>query len=178
MAVRSVSKFPPLFLPILRSFILKSTDAAPFSLSPSQAYVLAVSQESLKHLRNHDELFLGFAMRCYHDGRPRGPLWRGKKLIGKEALFIISGLKRFKDDEGQLDKFVKSHVSRLLKMDMVAVLCELERQEEVILALKVRDFLVNLYLIFLLLNRIKQDFEEMFPDRHVYDPPEEIFGLR
>ncbi|XP_020532034.1 pentatricopeptide repeat-containing protein At3g46870 [Amborella trichopoda] len=192
------------------------------------------------------------------------PLHQGEVLV---CLFLWpgKGLKRFKDDEGQLDKFVKSHVSRLLKMDMVAVLCELERQEEVILALKIfrviqkenwykpdvylykdliialarskrmedamqiwecmrredlfpdsqtyteviRGFLrygspadaMNIYEDMknspeppeelpyrvllkgllphpLLRNRIKQDFEEMFPDRHVYDPPEEIFGLR
>lgn len=76
--------------------------------------------------------------RLYHDGRPRGPLWRGKKMIGKEALFVIQGLKRFKGDEERLEKFVKSHVLRLLKMDKIAVLNELQRQEEVDLALKVR----------------------------------------
>lgn len=75
--------------------------------------------------------------RYYHDGRPRGPLWRGKKLIGKEALFVIQGLKRFKDDQEKLQKFVKTHVLRLLKLDMIAVLGELERQEEVSLALMV-----------------------------------------
>ncbi|CAA6658354.1 unnamed protein product [Spirodela intermedia] len=203
--------------------------------------------------------------RPYHDGRPRGPLWRGKKLIGKEALFVILGLKRFKDDDEKLQKFIRSHVLRLLKMDMIAVLNELERQEEVDLALTIfkviqgeswykpdvylykdlivalakrkkmeqamevwgslkgeglfpdsqtyaeviRGFLrhgspadaMNIYedmksspeppeeLPFrillkgllphpLLRNRVKQDFEEMFPDRHVYDPPEEIFGLQ
>lgn len=203
--------------------------------------------------------------RLYHDGRPRGPLWRGKKMIGKEALFAILGFKRFKDDEEKLDKFVKSHVLRLLKMDKIAVLNELERQEEVALSLKmfriiqkedwykpdvytykdliialakcrkmedamqvwdsmkkeelfpdsqtyaevIRGFLrygspadaMNIYedmkkspdppeeLPFrillkgllphpLLRNRVKQDFEEMFPDRHIYDPPEEIFGMR
>lgn len=203
--------------------------------------------------------------KLYHDGRPRGPLWRGKKLIGKEALFVILGLKRFKDDEEKLEKFIKTHVVRLLKMDLIAVLCELERQEEVALAVKVfkvirrqdwyrpdaflykdliialakcqkmddamqlwedmrkenlfpdsqtytemiRGFLrhgspadaMNIYedmtkspeppeeLPFrillkgllphpLLRNRVKQDFEELFPERHVYDPPEEIFGLR
>ncbi|CAL5445314.1 unnamed protein product [Camellia sinensis] len=202
--------------------------------------------------------------RCYyHDGRPRGPLWRGKKLIGKEALFVISGLKRFKDDEVKLSKFIKTHVSRLLKMDLISVLNELGRQQEVTLALKrviqkedwykpdvflykdlivalatckkmddvmqlwesmrnedlfpdsqtytevIRGFLrcgspadaMNIYedmkkspdppeeLPFrillkgllphpLLRNRVKQDFEEIFPDNHVYDPPEEIFGLR
>ena len=30
----------------------------------------------------------------------------------------------------------------------------------------------------LLRNRVKQDFEELFPDQHVFDPPEEIFSLR
>ncbi|KAL6567513.1 hypothetical protein OROGR_001181 [Orobanche gracilis] len=227
--------------------------------------------------------------RAYHDGRPRGPLWRGKKLIGKEALFVIQGLKRFKDDDEKIDKFIKTHVLRLLKMDMVAALIELERQEEVSLAVKliskcwqqnellwskgnwmsdglivfrviqkqdwyspdvylykdliialarrkrmddvmelwenmrkeglfpdsqtytevIRGFLqygspadaMNVYedmkkspdppeqLPFrillkgllphpLLRNKVKKDFEEIFPDQHVYDPPEEIFGLR
>lgn len=51
---------------------------------------------------------------------------------------MILGIKRFKDDEEKLNKFVKTHVLRLLKMDMIAVLNELERQEEVSLALKVR----------------------------------------
>ncbi|XP_057959179.1 protein THYLAKOID ASSEMBLY 8-like, chloroplastic [Malania oleifera] len=207
--------------------------------------------------------FNGF--RDYHDGRPRGSLWRGKKLIGKEALFVILGLKRFKDDEERLNKFIKTHVLRLLKMDLVAVVLELERQQEVALAVKIfrvlrkqdwyqpdvylykdliialakckrmddvmqlwesmrneelfpdsqtyteviRGFLrdgspadaMNIYedmknspdppeqLPFrillkgllphpLLRNRVKQDFEELFPDGHVYDPPEEIFGLR
>lgn len=202
--------------------------------------------------------------RYYHDGRPRGSLWRGKKLLGKETLFVISGLKRFKDDPEKLDKFIKTHVLRLLNMDMVAVLNELERQEEVHLAVKmfwiihkqdwykpdvyiykdliialakckmmdeamqlwdsmrkedlfpdsqtytevIRGFLsdgspsdaMNIYedmkqssdppeeLPFrillngllphpLLRNKVKQDFEEIFPEQHVYDPPEEIFGL-
>ncbi|CAH9120877.1 unnamed protein product [Cuscuta epithymum] len=202
--------------------------------------------------------------RGYHDGRPRGPLWRGKKMIGKEALFVIQGVKRFKDEEEKLDKFMKTHVLRLLKLDMIAVLNELERQEEVSLAVKIfkvireekwytpdvylykdliialarrkkmqeamelwesmrnedlfpdsqtyteviRGFLrdgspadaMNVYedmkkspyppdqLPFrillkgllphpLLRNRVKQDFEEIFPDQRVYDPPEEIFGL-
>ncbi|XP_027184605.1 protein THYLAKOID ASSEMBLY 8-like, chloroplastic [Coffea eugenioides] len=204
-------------------------------------------------------------VRFTHDGRPRGPLWRGKKMIGKEALFVILGLKKFKEDDEKLERFVKNHVLRLLKMDMVAVLNELERQQEVSLAIKIfraiqkqdwykpdvylykdliialargrkmdeamelwesmrkedlfpdsqtyteviRGFLrygspadaMNIYedmkkspeppeeLPFrillkgllphpLLRNRVKQDFEEIFPDRHIYDPPEEIFGLR
>lgn len=78
--------------------------------------------------------------RAFHDGRPRGPLWRSKKLIGKESLFAIQGLKRFKGDEEKLADFVRRYVARLLKADKLAVLGELERQEEVDLAVKVRHF--------------------------------------
>ncbi|KAL5197270.1 hypothetical protein ABZP36_000782 [Zizania latifolia] len=79
----------------------------------------------------------GGEWRCaFHDGRPRGPLWRSKKLIGKEALFAIQGLKRFKGDDERLGEFLKRHVARLLKADKLAVLGELERQEEVDLAVK------------------------------------------
>ncbi|CAO1941681.1 unnamed protein product [Urochloa humidicola] len=208
---------------------------------------------------------VGASGRAFHDGRPRGPLWRSKKLIGKEALFAIQGLKRFKGDEEKLADFARRHVARLLKADKLAVLGELERQEEVDLAVKmfriiqkedwykpdiymykdliialakckkmeeamviwgnmrdenlfpdsqtyaevIRGFLrygspsdaMNIYedmekspdppedLPFrvllkgllphpLLRNRVKQDFEELFPERHIYDPPEEIFGMR
>ncbi|GJS23554.1 thylakoid assembly 8-like protein, chloroplastic [Tanacetum coccineum] len=65
---------------------------------------------------------------------------RGKELLGKEALFVILGLTRVIDNDEKLDKFVKTHVSRLLKMDMVAVLNNLECQEEVQLAVKVYPF--------------------------------------
>ncbi|RYR23040.1 hypothetical protein Ahy_B03g068314 isoform B [Arachis hypogaea] len=88
-------------------------------------------------LRVFDSAKTASCFRHYHDGRPRGPLWRGKKLIGKEALFVIQGLKRFKDDHDKLHKFIKNHVLRLLKLDLIAVLTELERQEEVSLALTV-----------------------------------------
>ncbi|XP_020593173.1 pentatricopeptide repeat-containing protein At3g46870 [Phalaenopsis equestris] len=203
--------------------------------------------------------------RLYHDGRPRGPLWRGKKLLGKEALFVIQGMKRFKDNDDNLAKFIKFHVLRLLKLEKITVLNELERQEEVGLALKmfrliekedwfkpdvflykdliislakgqkmeeamqvwasmkekelfpdsqtyaevIRGFLrygspadaMNIYedmkrspdppeeLAFrillkglvphpLLRNRVKQDFAEFFPERHIYDPLDETFGMQ
>lgn len=96
-------------------------------------------------------------MSRFHDGRPRGPLWRGKKLIGKEALFVILGLKRLKEDDEKLEKFIKTHVFRLLKLDMLAVIGELERQEETALAIKVISlrffffFLLGLLRIFSLI---------------------------
>ncbi|XAR54383.1 hypothetical protein NMG60_11029484 [Bertholletia excelsa] len=244
----------------------------------SSSSFTSFSTTQFRHSIPRDPFCFGLGRCGYHDGRPRGPLWRGKKMIGKEALFVIAGLKRFKDDEEKLAKFIKTHVSRLLKMDMIAVLNELERQEEVTLALKhpcasirtcvsiqifriiqkeewykpdvfiykdliialakcqkmddvmqlwesmrkedlfpdsqtytevIRGFLrfgspadaMNIYedmknspdppeeLPFrillkgllphpLLRNKVKQDFEEIFPDSHIYDPPEEIFGLR
>ncbi|CAN6457905.1 unnamed protein product [Victoria cruziana] len=258
-----------------RSFWRSKSSTIFAGLFRSPAYNQRIVHHSVAPLRSlllrlvlsddHCQQGVSVSVRHYHDGRPRGPLWRGKKMIGKEALFVILGLKRFKDDEENLEKFVRTHVRRLLKMDMVAVLVELERQQEVLLALRVfkviqkekwykpdvylykdliialakckrmddvmqawemmrkddlfpdsqtyaeviRGFLkygspadaMNIYedmkkspeapqeLPFrillkgllphpLLRNRVKQDFEEMFPDRHVYDPPEEIFGMR
>lgn len=50
---------------------------------------------------------------------------------------MILGLKRLKEDDEKLNKFIKAHVFRLLKLDMLAVIGELERQEETALAIKV-----------------------------------------
>ncbi|XP_010274028.1 PREDICTED: pentatricopeptide repeat-containing protein At3g46870 [Nelumbo nucifera] len=252
MAIRAISRSK---VPFLVSMLVREL------IIPIERVSMPIKLQNAIQEIDSKKPFSNF--RRYHDGRPRGPLWRGKKLLGKEALFVILGLKRFKDDEEKLDKFIKSHVLRLLKMDMIAVLNELERQEEVPLGLKmfkviqkqdwykpdvylykdliialakckkmdeamqvwetmrkedlfpdyqtyaevIRGFLrygspadaMNVYedmkkspdppeeLPFrillkgllphpLLRNRVKQDFEEIFPDRNVYDPPEEIFG--
>ncbi|KAJ0084677.1 hypothetical protein Patl1_31235 [Pistacia atlantica] len=254
MAIRAFSRSK---IPILASIFLQSLTKGPIK----EASILALKPKTPLEDLNVQNPISGF--RLYHDGRPRGPLWKGKKLIGKEALFVILGLKRFKDDEEKLQKFIKSHVLRLLKMDMVAVLTELERQHETVLAVKIfevikkqdwhtpdvflykdliialarckkmdeamklwesmrkenlfpdsqtyteviRGFLndgspadaMNIYedmikspdppeeLPFrillkgllphpLLRNKVKKDFEELFPEKHAYDPPEEIFG--
>ncbi|XP_022755833.1 pentatricopeptide repeat-containing protein At3g46870-like [Durio zibethinus] len=253
MATRAFSKSK---FSILTSILLQNLNKSPITRfqSPLNAQIPPLRPDS------HEPIS---AFKQYHDGRPRGPLWKGKKLIGKEALFVISGLKRFKDDEDKVQKFIKTHVLRLLKMDLIAVLSELERQGETSLAVKVfeaiqkqdwykpdvylykdliialarcrkmdeamklwesmrkedlfpdsqtyteiiRGFLrdgspadaMNIYedmikspdppeeLPFrillkgllphpLLRNKVKKDFEELFPEKHAYDPPEEIFG--
>lgn len=263
MLTRALSRAKPQFLASLTLQHLIQT--LPFN-QPSTPLLLNSKVGSFElNSYNPSNGFFSFWRREYHDGRPRGPLWRGKKLIGKEALFVILGLKRVKHDEEKLAQFIKKHVLRLLKLDLIAVLTELERQEEVSLALKVfrvmqkqdwyeadvylykdlimalartkrmddvmqlwddmkkdnlfpdsqtyteiiRGFLrdgspadaMNIYedmlqspdppeeLPFrillkgllphpLLRNKVKKDFEELFPERSVYDPPEEIFGIR
>ncbi|EOY33905.1 Pentatricopeptide repeat superfamily protein [Theobroma cacao] len=242
--------------PILTSILLQNLAKSPITRSPFPV------NPRIPHVQSNSHIPIS-GLKQYHDGRPRGPLWKGKKLIGKEALFVILGLKRFKDDDDKLQKFIKTHVLRLLKMELIAVLTELERQEETSLAVKVfqviqkqdwykpdvylykdliialarfkkmdeamklweymrkeelfpdsqtyteiiRGFLrdgspadaMNIYedmikspdppeeLPFrillkgllphpLLRNKVKKDFEELFPEKHAYDPPEEIFG--
>lgn len=117
-------------LPIFASVFLRGLTKRPIREIPSP-----VKSEITRFQPDSSRLICGF--RLYHDGRPRGPLWRSRKAVGKEALFAIQGLKRFKEDEEKLHKFMKNHVSRLLKLDMISVLGELERQEEVALAVKV-----------------------------------------
>ena len=130
MATRAFSKSK---FPILTSILLQNLTKSPITRSQ---FLL---NHQIPPLRSdfHEPIS---AFKQYHDGRPRGPLWKGKKLIGKEALFVILGLKRFKDDEDKVQKFIKTHVLRLLKMDLIAVLSELERQEETSLAVKVPTF--------------------------------------
>ncbi|KAI4322106.1 hypothetical protein L6164_021826 [Bauhinia variegata] len=256
MASRAFSKWK---IPYFASIFLRD-----LMRTPVKEYPLTGTAMMIPVLERHSSKIVS-DFRQYHDGRPRGPLWRGKKLIGKEALFVILGLKRFKNDTDKLQKFIKTHAQRLLKLDMIAVLTELERQEEVSLAIMmfkviqkqdwykpdvylykdliialarskkmdeamqlwesmrkedlfpdsqtytevIRGFLkygspadaMNIYedmknspdppeqLPFrillkgllpypLLRNKVKQDFEVLFPDQSIYDPPEEIFGAQ
>lgn len=120
---------------LIRVPIIKESSSS--SISPSQFSF----ETEVPTFNSYESFSKVFNLRFYHDGRPRGSLWRGKKLLGKEAIFVTLALKRLKDDEVKLDKFIKTHVLRLLKMDLIAVLNELERQEEVALAVKVFLFL-------------------------------------
>ncbi|KAI3746436.1 hypothetical protein L6452_08869 [Arctium lappa] len=67
---------------------------------------------------------------------PSLSIWRRKKEIGKEGLIIAKELKRLQSSPVRLDRFIKSHVSRLLKSDLVSVLAEFQRQDLVFLSMK------------------------------------------
>lgn len=74
-------------------------------------------------------------------GIPTLSLWRGKKkIMGREGLLVVKELKRLKKDTERVQKFMKNHVARLLKSDLLAVLAEFQRQDEIFLALKVMHF--------------------------------------
>ncbi|KAG0557953.1 hypothetical protein KC19_11G168300 [Ceratodon purpureus] len=70
-------------------------------------------------------------------GKPRGPLWRQRKGVSKEALQVVFELKQCKGDRQKERKVLQSSGSRLLKMDLLMVLVELRRQEECSLAQQV-----------------------------------------
>lgn len=59
--------------------------------------------------------------------------------MGKEGLIITKELKRLQSDPVRLDRFVRSNVSRLLKSDLVSVLFEFHRQDNVFLSMKLYD---------------------------------------
>jgi hypothetical protein len=62
--------------------------------------------------------------------------------MGKEGLMAVAQLKRLAalppvGGHPRLEQFMRSHVSRLLRTDLLAVLAELLRQDHVILSIKV-----------------------------------------
>nr|XP_043634175.1 pentatricopeptide repeat-containing protein At1g62350 [Erigeron canadensis]XP_043634176.1 pentatricopeptide repeat-containing protein At1g62350 [Erigeron canadensis]XP_043634177.1 pentatricopeptide repeat-containing protein At1g62350 [Erigeron canadensis] len=70
---------------------------------------------------------------------PSLSIWRRKKEIGKEGLIIAKQLKRLQSSPLRLDRYIDSHVSRLLKSDLVSVLFEFQRQNLVFLSMKLYD---------------------------------------
>ncbi|KAL8253893.1 hypothetical protein R6Q59_032114 [Mikania micrantha] len=66
-------------------------------------------------------------------------IWRRKKEMGKEGLIIAKELKRLESSPARLDRFIKSHVSRLLKSDLVSILFEFQRQDLVFLSMKLYE---------------------------------------
>ncbi|XP_025014358.2 pentatricopeptide repeat-containing protein At1g62350 [Ricinus communis] len=71
--------------------------------------------------------------------KPSLSIWRRKKEMGKEGLIVAKELKRLQSNPVRLDRFIKSHVSRLLKSDLVSVLAEFQRQDQVFLCMKLYD---------------------------------------
>eukprot|EP00250_Pteridium_aquilinum_P000807 c10977_g1_i1 orf=20-817(-) len=67
---------------------------------------------------------------------PRSPLWKGRSG-SKEALLVVRELKRAKGDPWKLHDLLCTKVARLLKLDLIATLNELQRLEEVDLALMI-----------------------------------------
>jgi len=70
-------------------------------------------------------------------GKPRGPLWRQRKGISKEAMQVVFDLKRAKGDWQKEQKVLQTEASRLLKMDLLMTLVELRRQDECALAIQI-----------------------------------------
>ncbi|KAH7414601.1 hypothetical protein KP509_14G001400 [Ceratopteris richardii] len=73
-------------------------------------------------------------------GHPRAPIWRGR-LLSNESLRAVQELKRAssRGDDDRLRSVLKNRVARLLKFDLIAVLNELQRQNECDLAWMVFD---------------------------------------
>lgn len=70
-------------------------------------------------------------------GKNRKPLQRGRVSI--EAIQTVQALKRAKKDENSLKQVFETMFRRLVKLDMIAVLRDLQRQNEPVLALQVFD---------------------------------------
>lgn len=118
---------------------------APNLLRRPSSRTPAPSPSSLNFVRNTfpqrqqgDYLF----QKRYFSGGSKGSspslsIWRRRKEMGKEGLIAAKELKRLRSHPLRLDQFLRSNVSRLLKSDLVAVLAEFQRQDQVFLSMKV-----------------------------------------
>ncbi|KAK9274108.1 hypothetical protein L1049_018922 [Liquidambar formosana] len=70
---------------------------------------------------------------------PSLSIWRRKKEMGKEGLIVAKELKRLRSNPVRLDRYMRSQVSRLLKSDLLAVLAEFQRQDQVFLCMKLYE---------------------------------------
>lgn len=59
--------------------------------------------------------------------------------MGKEGLFVVHQLKRLQSNRVRLERFMRTHVSRLLRTDLLAVLVEFQRQDHVFLSMKIYE---------------------------------------
>lgn len=103
---------------------------------------------------------------------PRKPLWRSR-FLSTEAIQAVQCLKLAKSPS-KLEHVFNTRLSRLLKADLLDTLTELQRQNELHLALKVFDFVkkepwytpdLSLYYDMILLlgkNKLIQQAEELF----------------
>lgn len=96
--------------------------------------------------------------------KPSLSIWRRKKELGKEGLIITKELKRLQTDPVHLDRFVRSNVSRLLKSDLVSVLFEFHRQDNVFLSMKVWFLCFFLVLYYIFLNVLVINLEYIWID--------------
>ncbi|XP_052207455.1 pentatricopeptide repeat-containing protein At1g62350-like [Diospyros lotus] len=79
-------------------------------------------------------------VRCGLRNAPRKPMWK-KRVLSTEAIQAVQSLKLAKaKPSGKLDEVFRNRLSRLLKADLLDALAELQRQNEVDLALKVFEF--------------------------------------
>ncbi|CAH9080541.1 unnamed protein product [Cuscuta europaea] len=73
---------------------------------------------------------------CGLRNRPRKPLWRSR-VLSTEAIQAVHSIKLAAATPNKLEQIFKDQVSRLLKRDLLDALTELQRQNEVDLAVKV-----------------------------------------
>ncbi|XP_060216356.1 pentatricopeptide repeat-containing protein At1g62350-like isoform X2 [Lycium barbarum] len=73
---------------------------------------------------------------------PRKPMWRSR-VLSSEAMQAVQSLKLAATSPHKLEEMLENKLSRLLKADVLDTLTELQRQNQLHLALKVFNFVRN-----------------------------------
>ena len=84
---------------------------------------------------------------CGLRGAQRKPMWRSR-VLSTEAIQVVQSLKLAKSAPSKLEEVFDGRLTRLLKADLLDTLAELQRQNELELALKVMLFFLP-YIMFI-----------------------------
>ncbi|XVF47261.1 hypothetical protein PTKIN_Ptkin03bG0095200 [Pterospermum kingtungense] len=93
----------------------------------------------------HDSLtknqrpFVRFYIPGSASSSPSLSIWRRKKEMSKKALIAAKELKHLQSNPIRLEHFILSHISRLLRSNLVSILAEFQRQNLVFLSMKLYD---------------------------------------
>ncbi|XP_055834115.1 protein THYLAKOID ASSEMBLY 8-like, chloroplastic isoform X2 [Solanum dulcamara] len=95
-----------------------------------------ISSRQLNSFSNKNEKTV-----CGLRNGPRKPMWRSR-VLSSEAIQAVQSVKLAKSSD-KLEELLKNKLSRLLKADVLDALTELQRQNQLHLALKVFNFVRN-----------------------------------
>ncbi|KAL3835087.1 hypothetical protein ACJIZ3_009823 [Penstemon smallii] len=106
------------------------------------SFKIQFSQIGLQQNPQISTFFHTLKIHCGLRNGPRKPMWR-TRVLSTEAIQAVQSLKLAQKSSSKMEQVFSNKLNRLLKADLLDTLAELQRQNELDLALKVFNFVRN-----------------------------------